>query len=469
MRLRAVAAVAAVLLASSGDGATASRLYAPRCYRTALSPDFAKDGTAFCLTWTRSPHYEPSQVPNVGTYTPDTKDVGLYRTTDRGRSWRRLETDLPWDSESNVGGIALSPLYRTDRLLAVHVGNYGVYTSTDGGEHFTAADPAARSAFGRPSFGGYLAPFAQSTATGPAGAFGFFDPSVAIAEQNPNRDPELMRTGWNGNSAIVPGVGGHLPVTAAPGLSGEGFQLSRTFGSGGRGYVLTSHVESFEGLLPPVWRFALWSCTPTLDCDDKRKVFPDNWGAWNLVLLDPAGQRLGIVLHENLTDLDKPARLHVWQSSDAGATWRPWTAVERLLAPFAAAARTAPEHSEQLPGVFIAADPGTRRVVVRVTGSATDENDRPVPASRYLAANGEQIWVSDDAGATFRRTAYGPSAGQRGKGTLPWHGSDAKAAVRLDVAPDGRIFATGFTLSGARVTYLGLFCSADGRRWARFC
>lgn len=469
MRLRSLAVVAALVLTTPSPG-TAGQVYAPRCHRLALSPAFAKDGTAFCVTWVRKPATYSTPVPGLVQPTPGTKDVGLYRTTDRGQSWRRLETDLPWDVDTVPGGLALSPLYATDKLLAIHVSNFGVYTSSDGGEHFVPADPAAVTAFGRPPFGGYLTPFTQTAGPRTSAAFAFFDPSVALAEQDPNHDP-LLRAGWNGNSAIVPAPGGHVPVTGAPGLSQSGFQLSRTFGAGGDGYVLTTHVESYEGLLAATWRWALWACGATLDCTEQRTVFPDNWGAWDLVLRDPAGRRLGILLAERLTgEQDRPPRLRAWESADGGATWRPWAALERILAPFVRAAERAPRFTAQVPAVYVAVEPAKQqRVVVRVTGAWTDAEGKPVDASPYLPSPGEQVWVSDDGGTTFRRTAYGPSYAQRGRGTLPWQGADATSDLTLEVAPDGRIFTDGFETRRGRVVYAGLYCSRDGRRWARFC
>ncbi|MDQ1713505.1 MAG: hypothetical protein QOE45_2955 [Frankiaceae bacterium] len=457
MRGRAAWALAAAgLLVLPAPGRTAAP-HGPRCVRMAVSPAFATDRTAFCLSWTNhAAMTEP--VAGQPSYTYGTTDIGVFRTTDGARSWRRIESDLPWTSESALGGIAFSARYAVDHTFAVQLGDQGVWGTTDGGAHFTALDPLAVSVYrGSERLPGLLTSFATQTAAGtPQAFFAYFDYSISFAEQGTKPDP--TRKTWNGNSALVPVTGGHLPALASPGPSWTGFQLSQTFGRGGRGYVVTNDAN------------ALWLCDDRLACGTLVAALP--WTVRSLTILDAAGRDLAVVMSE----YDKTATrntMHVWRSRNGGATWAPWTAAERIVAPFNAANVRHRDNAASL-DLSIGVEPAKhRRIVVRTAKSkaegAPDTYDgRDIPPF-------EQVWVSEDAGATFVKTASGPAAFQPGRGSLPWNAPFGDAF--FDVQPSELVVGAGgtvFTLArqetaSERELDAGVYCSTAGRTWRHTC
>ena len=81
-------------------------------WSSALSPDFASDGTVFAGT-----------------------ERGLFRSTDAGATWYGLPDTL---GARRISSIAVSPRYGVDRTLFVGSSNGGVFRSTDGGSHWAA-------------------------------------------------------------------------------------------------------------------------------------------------------------------------------------------------------------------------------------------------------------------------------------------------------------------------------------------
>jgi len=59
---------------------------------------------------------------------------GLRRSRDGGKTWQSLT--VTETAEPVISGIALSPEFRTDRTMLVHVRGYGLFHSRDGGDTF---------------------------------------------------------------------------------------------------------------------------------------------------------------------------------------------------------------------------------------------------------------------------------------------------------------------------------------------
>lgn len=78
----------------------------------AFSPEFARDQTVFCATF----------------------DVGLWRSTNGGLAWSRLDQGLPTASISEV---AVSPRFEVDRTVLAATAA-GLFRSTDGGDTWVA-------------------------------------------------------------------------------------------------------------------------------------------------------------------------------------------------------------------------------------------------------------------------------------------------------------------------------------------
>jgi len=125
----------------------------------AFSPDYMKDGTAFCGTmedgvfcstdrgthWTAwnfglldlhilclavSPTFARDETIFVGT------DSGIYRSKNGGRAWRAV--NFPMKS-APVISLALSPVYAGDGTLYAGTENGELFVSTDGGKDWNIA------------------------------------------------------------------------------------------------------------------------------------------------------------------------------------------------------------------------------------------------------------------------------------------------------------------------------------------
>ena len=122
----------------------------------AVSPHFRRDGTVFvacdgCLyrsvdrgtTWERWFEGDELASPRLAlspAYADDRTlfaacEPGLWRSRDGGRQWQRLATgDVAPDAA--VDGLAVSPNFRADRELIVHVFGAGLFHSRDEGDTF---------------------------------------------------------------------------------------------------------------------------------------------------------------------------------------------------------------------------------------------------------------------------------------------------------------------------------------------
>ncbi len=155
---------------------------------------------------------------------------GIYRTTDKGRSWKQVNNGL-------TNGYMLS-LFCAQQSREVYAGTYfgGVYKSTDNGATWKNAGLRTRPILAVAANAQYI--FAATTP----------NPHAAI------KKPELLRSDDGGQSwsAFSPDFGSVLPTSIAVG------KLNRVFlGTNGRGvYFSTNNGENWEsrneGLSDPV-------------------------------------------------------------------------------------------------------------------------------------------------------------------------------------------------------------------------
>lgn len=413
-RLAAAAAVA-VSVALSVPGAAAAPV---PCEAVVASPTFARDRTAACL------YRKDSNSPML-----------LAMSTDGARSWRTVAmTGLA--RPEGVPGIDLvvrfSPAYATDRTLLAVTGN-GLFLSTDRGETFSLVDGlVSGGGFGNPLV--YLAdaPAATAPVTG-TGKHLYV----------------LFAAGYR--SALVDATARwHQPVSAVPDGSTVRFAL------GARSPVAFGYTDD------PLTQdrvLAAYRCTADFSCADKLFSFPrgvqfaGNGGNEQVQAL-----RDGSLI---VTLIDGARDVHVWRSSDGGATFAVWKPVDAVLAPVN---RT----SEGAPRVSVMPDTAnSKRLFMRVTGGPAHgkwAKDAP-PA--------EQVFRSDDAGRTWRRLGYQRAVFQPGRrGTLPWNEATADL---MGIVPTGDsrtlLVAATYTSPGeASQNWTGVYCSRDsGVHWSRTC
>ncbi len=210
--------------------------------------------------------------------------------------------------------------------------------------------------------------------------------------------------------------GRHLPVPASEG-AGDG-NLTRT------------HA-------------ALFRCTATLACREKVFGFP----------ADFAKNR---TIYVTLQAASARRPLQAWISTDAGAHFTRWRAVDAVLAP-------ANAQGGQTVAAGLATTAGSATMYLHVTAKRVfPSRSAPVPP--------QQVFRSDDRGARWTRVAWG----DRQRGNLGFHlphGLDWRRTGDVWLLPDGRVFAPGGIYHGvAGTSEYGLWCSVDrGRTWARHC
>ncbi len=79
-------------------------------YLLVVSPDYKRDNTVFAGT-----------------------DVGLFKTTNGGDNWKRLELSIYGGSMQNIKSLAISPNYRNDQTVMVSVNGKGLLKTEDAG------------------------------------------------------------------------------------------------------------------------------------------------------------------------------------------------------------------------------------------------------------------------------------------------------------------------------------------------
>src|SRR6185437_358825 len=98
-------------------------------------PDLPKWGT---ITSIEASHFDPGTAYlSVDLHLVDNREPYIYKTTDFGRTWKRIDSDLPRHQLSYVRRIAEDPNCRG--LLFAGTGN-GFFYSLDDGGHWTGLD-----------------------------------------------------------------------------------------------------------------------------------------------------------------------------------------------------------------------------------------------------------------------------------------------------------------------------------------
>ena len=122
-----------------------------------ISPDFLNDQTVFVAfddslqrsvdggtTWevcSAGPEFRAARLAISPEYGHDRtlfmgSMSGLWRSRDGGRLWQRLGVPVGNTAVTAVDGLAVSPLFRKDQELFVHVCGAGLFRSGDGGDSF---------------------------------------------------------------------------------------------------------------------------------------------------------------------------------------------------------------------------------------------------------------------------------------------------------------------------------------------
>lgn len=380
------------------------------CDLIELSPQFESDRTMFCV----------GRVPDLATRTMSTS---FWMTRDAGATWSRATAEgLVLSQTSTPEQLVASPLYEKDQTLFLHT-DEGIWETSDFGETFTLVDAIANPGEGR------LAPFVE-TAGGERVVFAY-----ANYEFTAKLDPPL-----------------HVPIVGAPEPEVR-FVLPEAFPEDGSGLVVTERPGENSALI-------LFDCDAVLTCADRLHEFPGGHELGNVWLgsLSSGGRTIFV---ETLAsdDGDAWSRPVLWRSDDGGRTFTEWSSVNRLLEPIATA-------QGQNARVGLAQDPtDAARLVMRISY---------LPKTRGKATRrtppGEQVFLSLDAGVTWKRVARGLNWKQTGRpGTIPWDNVTQQTEAHLEFAGEylialGDIFAP--PPEGAQRPY----CSVDfGRTWSTAC
>jgi hypothetical protein len=345
----------------------------------------------------------------------------LSVSQDAGRSWRSIAvTYVGAIGNPDVYRVAFSPAYAADHTLYLHT-SAGLFSATDLSGTFLPADLLATNNAQPFST---LTPYLDTTAG--TAAFAYADQHQA--------------------ARISPPAGHQAVPGATPDLT-NAFLMPPAVAVGDEVLALGIHVDGSA-------RPALYGCTWALSCS-LRYTFPPSTalGAW----LSPAYRADKTVIVETVS----AAGLTFYRSVDQGRTFAPWSAVNRALAS-TNHALLAHGGSLNQPAALVWDPSNARRLYLRLTA--------------YSGRGGppfDQVFRSDDRGATWHRVAYGVASGLPGRGTVPWNGtftvqSPIANANLMRVAPDGRLFALGVEVVGGG--YDGIYCSLDhGVHWARTC
>lgn len=93
----------------------------PHVNAIAFSPNYSSDGTLFAGLWQEG------------------RGGGVFRSTDRGSSWRAVNTGIQADPlrGPDVQALAVSPNYAMDHTVYAGSGGFGMFRSTDSGDHWS--------------------------------------------------------------------------------------------------------------------------------------------------------------------------------------------------------------------------------------------------------------------------------------------------------------------------------------------
>ena len=406
-------------LAVTAAPAAAAKSYTmPGCERIVASPDFGRDGTAFCAGANeRERTYE------------------VYRTTDHAHSWQKIEpVGLP-AFQGWVSDVLISPLFPTDRLLVLTFADE-VYYSTDAGLTFRVA-PLLRP------------PVELVRASLPAP-----DPGpVPLPPVGPQLDhAALLGVGHHPE----PGASGSMlfdPVTLAlrpvPGTPASDRLFAPVPGPPTSEPAL---AVGATGNTPFATVERVYACDAAFSCRTPRFAFP---AAETVDLLTFAAdyERSRVVF---ATTFDRYTNhIHTYRSADGGRSFARIAVLERAVA-------EVNQRDSQPAVAFTPTATPSRTVYVRVSAGIMAVS----PAS-------ERLFRSDDGGAHWRLVAFGRHPWAPGApGSMPYAyayaGSEGRPTPRgLLLNTDGsRLLMAGAWWDHGRTVW----CSLNGgRSWSAQC
>jgi len=353
-----------------------------------------------------------------------TVPLAVATSTDLGRTWRVAEPRGFLDRDERLfNGLIPSPTYESDRLLYLQTKD-ALYASVDGGATLTLADPAGGAFTVLPSITALRRVTPVSAAPG----------GVLLAQAFQVAPPDLLLPPGRTKAVGAPGL--VETVLAAP--PGDGPYAGAVLAFGRDVPTLVT------GGVPVRIQDVVYGCTPELACPTMRARFPLGEHADELSL-SPDFARTGVIHAQTWKGMGHRT---LWISRNGGETFERLPSAQRILD---AAGSTTPM-------ARVVSDPRKpRRLYLRVWG----RDSRSTPA--------EQMFRSEDDGASWRRIGFQRGAGSRyGRGVAGWpYGSgyaygDAESMVIL---PDGRLLAIGMENGVNR-----LYCSTDdARTWQATC
>jgi hypothetical protein len=421
-RARACLATAILVLtpAVAAKPAEAAGVAPLTCEQLAVSPTFDTDGTAFCAGIRRD--------ETTGTALALT----VFVSTDRGTTWRAAAAaGVPVTAGEVVRDLIVSPRYRDDHVVVLHLAMTGLFRSTDAGATFTSLYPARS---------GRYTPFVGV----PAGA------AIDAAARTLLVGPAPATVAAGGAVVIDPASGALYPVAGAAPLAAYRYVVSPTFQADGGAFAVATTAAGTDE------HVEVYRCTTAFVCAEKAAAFPARY-RFDQAWIAP-DYKASHTVYVSLLKPDQRAQLY-W-SRDAGKTFKPWSAAQAVLNP---------AYVPKYLGVEFAvapSTPGSHTLWLRGTFSFA-ASDPPVA----------QLLRSDDAGVHWRLAAYGRATYQKGsRGTMPVTGIYGPPAA-------GGETPTGFLVAGGRTTLLmlgrctkfgssglGPFVSRDlGRTWRSFC
>lgn len=408
-------AVSAVGLVLTVPAAGAPPPALPGCERLVTSPGFDRDGKAFCFGV---------------DYARAAAAVRVYATSDRARTWKRLETaGLPATATRIVDAV-ISPLFASDGLVVAQFDDT-VYYSVDSGVSFRTAPvrgPVALAAAKAPVPGLPATPaaalndhgviVAPGATVGAAGSV-VFDPTLATVR-------------------LIGGTGAkdrRFAVSPRHHLDGVAFAVGAVAGE-----------SAFTAV------DQLFGCDMAFNCRTELARFPAGEAVDRIWF--PADYEKSRVLFAT-TIAPGTWTLRVFVSRNGGASFTPLTVLQRAV--------TELQRLGVQPAVALTGGRhGSRTVYARVSGGTQAAN----PPS-------ERLYRSDDGGTSWRLVSYGRMPTVKGpRGTMPY--AYAYGATDARPTPLGLLTYAGgrLLMTGGRWSPLGyvVWCSANGgTRWAAAC
>lgn len=410
LRLLAALAVAATPAAVGRAHAAPDR---PRCYAFAVSPDFARDGTAFCYRDGFAIHGEPPLV--------------FYVSTDGARTWRQTvaagiaPSRIAWFDQ-----LVVSPMFAEDHTIYLQSLD-GLYQSVDNGETFSLASPFATTRGGRDNLSAYVEDLAGT---------GLSRHTTIAFSGSPDFPP--MR--------IQPPL--HTPVAGSPDGNLR-FLLAPAFPADPRAFMLAERRDATTDVV----RAVLYSCDTQLTCAQPLHTFPAGQHAWRgWVAPDFAtSHRLYV---ETSADAYGRRWDHLWISTDAGRTFRADPTTVALSG-----------RARAVGGLTVSVDLAyatARRVYLRWTYASGDKRSRAATAPAF-----QQLLRSENGGVTWATIGYNRYSQAGPRGNLPWTNLAATAHPTILAPTDTTVLVLGGTYTPV---YYGPFCSRDaGRTWRATC